>query len=218
MDFFKKFITKKDKNQKQESPKKDDLKIGEKTKQSLKSLKNTQEKYIEEACFYMIQESGVEKGIGLLKKRLLEVEGNHNHSSVSTIDTSSKENFERINYTLQKKIEKFLFNEKRGEKVPLIRQFLLEIKAVGKSPSSLDEKESIREIINLFEKTKEKFNDERAKCLTLANQMEKLQEIRGESEMAAQPKIDHQLLEGQVEKIVDCQTMPTGQELERLLS
>ena len=217
MDFFKKFITKNTKNQNTEKLEETELQIDQKSKQSLKKLKNTQEKYIEEACFYMVQSSGIEKGIGLLKKRLLEIEGNQSSSLVKATNIS-KENFERINYTLQKKIEKFLFSEKRGEKIPLIREFLLDIKALAKVPSSLDNPQRIKEVIELFEKTKEEFNDERAKNLTLANQMEKLHKKREESEMAALPTIDHQLLEAEAEKVIDCQTMPSGQELERLLN
>ena len=66
MEFFKKNKT--DLNETKKTHIDKNISLDSKSKKTLKSLKTAQEKYIESACFFLIQETAIEKIIRSIKK------------------------------------------------------------------------------------------------------------------------------------------------------
>tara|TARA_B100000029_G_scaffold452341_1_gene477500 strand:- start:57 stop:689 length:633 start_codon:yes stop_codon:yes gene_type:complete len=167
MEFFKKNPPLK--SEKKEVGKTKALSIDEESKKTIRKIKLAQEKHIEEACFFMVQESALDKGIKILQQLTFQ----KNEKGLSETDIPILESeIIRLSILLQKKIEKFLLTEKRGEQAPPIRNFLITLKEIEKSDPEYQEVDSIKQVLKLFIKTKEDFTQERIKSLSLAKKLE----------------------------------------------
>ena len=213
MEFFKKNKT--DLNEKKKTHIDKNISLDSKSKKTLKSLKTAQEKYIESACFFLIQETAIEKIIRSIKKLILELSSGNSKQEIKSKQYEAK----RISMILQKKIEKFLLTEKRNDKAPELRQFLLYLKESFHEDVVLDKSESLKEAIKVFMETKEKFFKEKVKNLGLAEKLK--EQVTAFSEinpMMRVPEVKNDLFSLRPEKAIKSQTFEDKRSLEKLLN
>jgi hypothetical protein len=213
MEFFKKINPTKSKNK--ETSKTKILSLDEESKKDLRNLKLTQEKYIENACFFMVQERALDKSITIFQQIMfLKGEKNPDTDILCPLEREAI----RMTTLLQKKIEKFLLTEKRGEQGPLIRHFLLAIKDIEKEDPSYQELSSIKKSLQLFIKTKEDFTQERIKNISLANQLEAKEKRIPTTERYQDISVEDSFLTEDSSKSLDSQIFSNRKSIERLLS
>tara|TARA_B100000029_G_scaffold193866_1_gene191974 strand:- start:1464 stop:2096 length:633 start_codon:yes stop_codon:yes gene_type:complete len=210
MEFFKK--TSPLKSEKKEIRKTKTLSIDESSKKTIRKIKLAQEKHIEDACFFMVQESALDKGIKILQQLMFQ-EGDQVNIGSDAIHLESE--IIRLSTLLQKKIEKFLLTEKRGEQAPHIRNFLIGLKEIEKSDPKYKEVSSIKEVLKLFIKTKEDFTQERIKNLSLAKQLEAKEKIQFPKENI---EIEEGLITEDPSKALNTKVFKNRKGLDRLLN
>ncbi|MEE2742907.1 MAG: hypothetical protein VYD54_03300 [Bdellovibrionota bacterium] len=216
MELFKKL--KPTKHQKVDEHQETVVSIDKETKEKIRKIKHIQERYIEDACFYMVQEKALEKAINCIQQTIfLKGEGN---SSTEVDDINALENeIVRLITLLQKKIEKFLLTEKTGEKVPPIRNFLIQLKEMEKSDSSYQEISFLKKILKVFLDTKDNFNKERIENLSLANEYQKKQKkILGNENTATDISFETSFVTNEAEKALNCQIFSNRKGLEKILN
>ena len=213
MEFFKKdkkSLSKKNKTQVDKT-----ITIDSKSKKALKGLKTAQEKCIESACFFLVQETALGKMMRSIKNLILILSSTNSKEEIK----STQYEIRRISTMLQKKIEKFLLTEIRNESAPELRNFLLYLKESFNDQSPLDDLTALKESLGTFSETKDQFFKEKVKNLGLAEKLkEQVTALSEINPMMRVPKVSSDLFSLDADKAIQSQSFSDKTSLEKLLN